>query len=135
MTNLQRNALALVTCLAIIVIAFVLLSYGRSHEVSSILFFGRTLDALVTAGVVGNLIIFLLKFTRLDSIKTALWTMLAVNLILFILAWAIGSRVDARFSLPGVLIAHVASFLFWFAVHWIWAKSKGDAEFALSSGA
>jgi len=134
MTHLQRTVLTLATCLAIIVIAFFLLSYGRSHQVTSILFFGRTLDALVTAGVLGNLIIFLLKLTRLDPFKTALWTMLVVNSILFVLAWAISSRVDLHFSLPGVLIAYVVSFIFWFAVHWIWAKSKGDAELALSGG-
>lgn len=134
MTNLQRTALALGTCLAIIVIAFLLLSYGRSHEVPSILFFGKTLDALVTAGVVGNLIIFLLRLTKLNPVKTALWTMLVVNSILLILAWAIGSRVDPQFSLPGVLMAYVVSFLFWFALHWIWAKSKGNAELALSGG-
>jgi hypothetical protein len=130
MTNLQRIVLTLGTCLAIIVVAFLLLSYGRSHQLTSILFFGRTLDALVTAGVVGNLIIFLLRLTRLDPVKTALWTMLVVNSILFVLAWALGSRVDPQFNLPGVLIAYVVSFLFWFALHWLWAKSKGDPELA-----
>ncbi len=133
MTNLQRTVLALGTCLAIIVIAFSLLSYGRSHQVPSILFFGKTLDALVTAGVAGNLIIFLLRLTKLNPVKTALWTMLVVHSILFILVWAISSRVDPQFSLPGVLIAYVLSFLFWFAVHWIWAKSNGDPELALTA--
>ena len=133
-TSPQRTVLTLGTCLAIIVVAFLLLSYGRSHQVTSILVFGRALDALVSAGVLGNLIIFLLKLTRLDPIKIALWTMLVVNSILFVLAWAISSRVDPQFSLPGLLIAYVASFVFWFAVHWIWAKSKGDAELALSGG-
>jgi hypothetical protein len=134
MSNPQRTVLALVTCLAIIVVAFLLLSYGRSHQVNSILLFGRTLDALVTAGVVGSLIIFLLRLTRLDPVKTALGTMLVVNSILFVLAWAISSRVDPQFNLPGLLIAYVVSFLFWFAVHWIWARSKGNAELALSGG-
>jgi hypothetical protein len=89
---------------------------------------------LVTAGVVGNLIIFLLRPTRLDPVKTALWTMLVVNAILFVLVWVISSRVDPQFNLPGVLIAYFVSFLFWFAVHWIWARSKGDPELALSGG-
>jgi hypothetical protein len=134
MRNPQRTVLALGTCLAIIVGAYLLVSYGKSHQVPSILFFGRTLDALVTAGVVGNLFIFLLRLTKLDQVKTALCTMLVVNSILFVLAWAIGSRVDPQFNLPGVLIAYVVSFLFWFAVHWIWAQSKGDVELALSGG-
>src|SRR5262245_45690904 len=71
MTHPQRTILTLGTCLAIIVVAFLLLSYGRSHQVTSILFFGRALDALVTAGVVGNPIILLLRLTRLDPVKTA----------------------------------------------------------------
>lgn len=127
MTNLQRNILALGTCLVIIVVALLLLTYGRSHGVSSILFFGKTLDALVTAGVLGNLIIFLLRFTRLDQVKTALWTMLAVNSILLIVVWMIGSRVDPTFSLGSVVVAHIVSFLFWFGLHWAWSKTNTPA--------
>jgi hypothetical protein len=123
MTNLQRNAIALASCLAIIVIAFLLLSYGRSHEVSAILLFGRTLDALVTAGIIGNLIIFGLKFTRVNSLKTALWTMLAVNSILFVAACLIGGRVDPNFKPGALAIAHVVSFVFWAGVHWAWSKT------------
>ena len=126
MNNWQRNLISLGACLAIVVVAFFLLSYGRSHEVASILFFGRTLDALVTAGVVGNLIIFLLRMSRLDPIKTALWTMLAVNGLLAMLALLIGSRVDPDFRPGSVLIAYVVSFLFWFGLHWVWAKSNGQ---------
>ena len=40
MNNLRKDALAVVGCLAIIVIASVLLQYGRSHNVSLILLFG-----------------------------------------------------------------------------------------------
>jgi len=127
MTNLQRNLLALGTSLVIMVAAFFLLTYGRSHEVSSILFFGKTLDALVTAGVLGNLIIFLLRLTRLDQLKTAFWVMLIVNSILLILAWLIGSRVDRTFSLGSIAVAHVVSFLFWFGLHWAWSKTKTQA--------
>jgi hypothetical protein len=124
MTNLQRNALALGSCLVIIVIAFLLLSYGRSHEVPSILFFGRALDALVTAGIVGNLIVFLLKITKLNPVKTALWTMLVVNSILLILAIAIGSRVDPSFRLGSLVAAYVISCVFWFGLHWAWSKTN-----------
>jgi hypothetical protein len=127
MTNLQRNLLALGTSLVTIVAAFFLLTYGRSHEVSSILFFGKTLDALVTAGILGNLIIFLLRLTRLDQLKTAFWVMLTVNSILLILAWLIGSRVDRTFSLGSIAVAQVVSFLFWFGLHWAWSKTKTQA--------
>jgi hypothetical protein len=131
MNNWQRNLMAIVGCLAIIVVAFFLLSYGRSHEVASILFIGRILDAMVTAGIVGNLIIFLLRITKLDPMKTALWTMLVVNTLLATLALMIGSRVDPDFRLGSVLFAYVVSFLFWFGLHWVWAK--GNKELAASS--
>jgi hypothetical protein len=131
MTNLQRNVMALGACLAIVVIAFLLLSYGRSHEVSAILFFGKTLDALVTAGILGNLIIFLLKFTRLNPIKTAVFTMLAVNLVLLVITLLIGSRVDRTFSPASLLIAYVVSFLIWSGLHW--SLSKTNPPLAMSS--
>src|SRR4030095_12249183 len=65
MKNLRSDAIALIGCISIIVVAFSLLTYGRKHKVSSILIFGHALDALVTTGVVGNLTVFLLaKTTR-----------------------------------------------------------------------
>lgn len=60
MSTLRRDLVSLVGCTAIIVIAFALLSYGKAHEVSSILAFGHVLDAIVTTGIIGNFIIFLL---------------------------------------------------------------------------
>ena len=124
MTNLQRNVMALGACLAIIVVAFLLLSYGRSHEVPPILFFGKTLDALVTAGILGNLVVFLLRLTRLDPVKTTLWTMLTVNALLLILALLIGGRVDRSFSAASLFVAYAASFLIWFGLHWAWSKTN-----------
>lgn len=123
MNNWQRNLTALGASLAIIVVAFFLLSYGRSHGVASILFFGHTLDALVTAGIAGNLIIFLLRITKLNPTTTALWTMAAVNCLLALLAWVIGSRVDPNFSVGRVLVAYVISFFFWFGLHWAWLQT------------
>jgi hypothetical protein len=100
MNNLRRDALALLGCIAIIVIAFLLLSYGRRHEVSAILIFGRVLDALVTAGIVGNLVVFLLaRITKLNPLRIALWTFLAIHGLLLFVAVLIGSRVDPQFSL------------------------------------
>jgi hypothetical protein len=135
MNNLRKDALALLGCIGIIVIAFLLLAYGRKHEVTSILLIGRSLDALVTAGVVGNLIVFMIvKATRLNPLRTAFWALLSVNAVLFLVATLIGSRVDPQFSLGSVLIAYVVSFLFWYGLHFIWAKSKGSGQLAVSSG-
>jgi hypothetical protein len=135
MNNLRKDAVALLGCIGIIVIAFLLLAYGRKHEVTPILLFGRSLDALVTAGVVGNLIVFLIvKATRLNPLRTALWAFLVVNGALFFVATLIGSRVDPQFRLGSVLLGYVVSFLFWFGLHWVWAKSKGSGQLAVSSG-
>jgi hypothetical protein len=66
--TMRRDIVSLVGCICIILIAFTLLSYGRTHEVSAILVFGRTLDAIVTTGIIGNLLVFILiKTTRQDS--------------------------------------------------------------------
>lgn len=133
MKNLRNDALALCCCIGIIVIAVVLLSYGKKHDVSSILVFGNALDALVTAGVIGNLIVFLLvKTTRLNSLRSALWTFLAVNATLLFVTVLIGNRVDPQFSLGSVLIGYIVSFLFWFGLHWMWARSSG--QLAVSGG-
>jgi len=127
MNNLRRDVVALLGSLGIIVIAFLLLSYGRKHGVPSILVFGFALDALVTAGIVGNLIVFLLvKPTRLNPLRTALWTFLLVNFVLVLVSALVGSRVDPQFRLGSLLIGYVVSFLFWFGVHWLWSKSRGQ---------
>jgi len=135
MNNLRRDALALLGCIAIIAVAFLLLSYGRRHEVSAILMFGYALDAIVTTGVVGNLIVFLLvKFTKLNPVRIALWVFLVVHAIPAILLAVLGSRIDPQFRLAATMTGYAISFVFWFGLHWLWVKSKGSPELALSSG-
>jgi len=127
MKNLRHDALALFGCIGIIVIAFALLTYGRKHEVASILVFGHALDAMVTAGVIGNLIVFLLaKTTRLNSLRVALWTFLVIHGVLLFISVMIGIRVQPQFPFGAVLIGYIVSFLFWFGLHWIWGKSSGQ---------
>jgi hypothetical protein len=125
MKNLGRNALGFLGSIALIVVAFLLMSYGRKHEVSAILVFGRILDAVMTAGIVGNLIAFLLvSITRFNPLRIALWTMLAVNGALFVVAALVGGKVDPAFSLGGVMLGYVVSFVFWFGLHWLWSKAS-----------
>jgi len=110
----------------------VLLSYGRKHEVASILLFGYALDALVTVGIVGNLIVFLLvKTTRLNPLRTAFWTLLIINGALLLVTVFIGNRVGGQFRIGSVVVGYLVSFAFWFSLHWIWAKGKG--QLAVSS--
>jgi len=129
MKNLRNDALAFGGCIGIIVIAMVLLNYGRKHDVSTILVVGYALDALITTGVIGNLIVFLLvKVTRLNPFRTALWTFLVVSAAPLLLLAAVGSRIDPQFRFGSVLIGYVASFLFWVGVHWLWSQTRKQPQ-------
>lgn len=133
MKNIKRDAIAFLACAAIIVIALLLLGYARKHEVASILVFGYVLDAMVTAGVIGNLIVFLLvKVTRLNGLRIALWTMLIVHGSLLLIVLMIAPRIGGEFSFINLIAAYIASFAFWFSLHWLWSKSKRDGQLALS---
>jgi hypothetical protein len=127
MNKLRKNGIAILVTLGIIIGAFFLLSYGRRNEVSWILTVGYVLDALVTAGVIGNLIVFLLiMVTRFNPLRIALWTLLVVNGLLLILSAVTGSRVDPQFKLATVLVGYVVSFVFWFGLHWMWAQRQSS---------
>jgi len=118
MKNLKSDLIGLVACLAIIVVMFPLLGFVRRHE--SILMFGFALDAMISAGIVSNLIIFpLVILTRFSTFRTALWTLLAVNGALLLIATLIGSRVDPGFNFLIVFAAYLVSFAFWLAIHWL----------------
>jgi hypothetical protein len=128
MNNLRRDAIALLGIVGIIVATFAMhrwiLNYGRS---SSILFIGYALDALVSTGIVGNLIVFLLvKVTKWDSLRIALWTLLIVHATLVIIIAIIGPRLGPPFSLGPVLIGYVVSFVFWFGLHWAWRSMRPE---------
>ncbi|MBA2524158.1 MAG: hypothetical protein H0V18_00025 [Pyrinomonadaceae bacterium] len=135
MNNLRRDALALFGCIAIIVVAFLLLSYGRAHQVSSLLLLGYAFDAMVVTGVIGNFIVFLLvKATNLNPLRAALWTFLIVNAVPAIALAVIGSRIDPQFRPAATTIGYLVSFLFWYGLHWMWAQSKGNHRLAGEGG-
>lgn len=126
MKNATRNTVALLGCIGIILAAFLLLSYGRKHEASSILMFGNVLDALVVTGVIGNSIVFLLvKTTRLDPVRVALWTFLVLNALPAIVLAIVGRRIDPQFNMTATIVGYAASFIFWFGIHWAWSQTKG----------
>ena len=125
MNNIRRDLLAAVGCAAIILTAFMLLSYGRAHEVGSLLVFGRILDAIVFTGVVGNLIVFLLvKLTRWDSFRIACWTFLVVSALPALLLAVIGSKIDPQFRLGATMLAYVVSLIFWLLLHYLWRSTS-----------
>lgn len=127
MTNVRRDIIALVGTIVIIAVALSLLNYGRSHEVASILAIGRVLDAIVVAGVLGNLIVFLLvKLTKWNSLRIALWTFLIVHGVLLSIIAIIGPRTEPHFTLGPNLVTYVLSFLFWFGLHWAWRATRRE---------
>ncbi len=123
MKNLKNDLLGLVACLAIIAVAFPLLGFVRTHE--SIVIFGFALDAIITAGIIGNLIIFpLVILTRWSSFRSVLWTLLAVHGALLLIATLIGTRVDPVFNFLIVFVSYLVSFIFWLAIHWLRSQLK-----------
>jgi len=124
MNNVRRDLIAVVGCVLIILAAFMLLNYGRAHEVGSVLVFGRVLDALVFTGIVCNLIVFLLvKITRWNSLRIACWTFLIVNALSALLLAIVGSKIDSQFRLGATMLAYVVSFIFWVLLHYLWRST------------
>jgi len=129
MRNLRNDILAIGGCLLIIIGALLLLNYGRSHQVSSILLFGYVLDALAFTGIVGNVIVFLLvKLTSLRPLRVALWTFLIVFLVPAIAITLIAGAGNPNFNAPNVVIGYVVSFLFWYGLHWLWSNKLKPSE-------
>ena len=121
--NRRSDAVALAVCVGIIVVAFLLLSYGRKNEIGSILLFGYVLDALVTTGIVGNLIVFILnKATKLDPMRTALWTFAIVHVSLLLLSVLVIGRIVPRSNVTAVVIGYVVSFAIWAGFHVAWHR-------------
>lgn len=125
----RTDVTGLAVCVAIIAGAFFLLGYGRKHEVAPILLFGHALDAIVTAGVIGNLIVLLLvKMKHLSQFRTALWSLLIVNGALLIIATLVGNAVDPSFNFARLFVGYVVSFVFWLGIHWIWSRTNTATE-------
>ena len=121
--NRRSDALALAVCVGIIAVAFALLSYGRKNEIGSILMFGFVLDALVTTGVIGNLIVFILnKATKLDPMRTALWTFAIVHVSLLLFSVMVISRVVPKSNVTAVVVGYIVSFAIWAGFHVAWHR-------------
>jgi hypothetical protein len=129
--NIRKDAFAVLGCAGIIVLAFLLWRYGMKHEVASILLFGYVLDAIISMGVVGNLIVFLLvKTTKRNSFRIALWTFLVLHAVTATLIAIIGSVADPNLRPGPTIIGYVISFLFWTALHWAWSRIRPSAQAA-----
>jgi len=128
MRKLHPNLVAIGGCVLLILAAMLLLNYGRSHQVPSILLFGHVLDAVVFTGVVGNVIVFLLvKLTRLRPLRVAFWTFLIVTLVPS-LALTLIAGTDSKINAPRVVVGYVVSFMFWYGLHWLWSNKLKASE-------
>ena len=131
MRNLRTDLFAIGGCILIILAAVLLLNYGRSHQVSSILAFGYVLDAIAFTGLIGNLIVFLvIKLTRFRPLRVAFWTFLIVSLVPAIALTFIAFAVDPKLNAPNVLIGYVVSFFFWYGLHRLWSNKLSPTETA-----
>jgi hypothetical protein len=130
MRKLHTDLVAIGGCVLLIVSALLLLNYGRSHQLPSILLFGHVLDAVAFTGIVGNLIVFLLvKLTRFRPHRIALWTFLIVSFVPALALTLIASA-DPNINGPRVLIGYVVSFFFWYGLHWLWSNKLKPSETA-----
>jgi len=129
MSRVRTDLVAIGGCVLLIITAMLLLNYGRSHQVSSILFFGYVLDAIAFTGIVGNLIVFLLvKLTRLRPLRVALWTFLIVSLLPALALIAVAGRIDPNLNSTRTVIGYIVSFFFWYGLHWLWAQKLKPSE-------
>ena len=129
MNNTRRDALAVLGCVGIIVVALVLHRYGVRNQVPSILAFGYALDALIVTGVLGNLIFFVLaKTTKFNRLRLAFGTFGVVHAVLYLLGALIAVRVDPTFNVGAVTVGYVVSFFFWTGLHWIWQRTENSSR-------
>ena len=124
--NRRSDAVALLACVGIIAIAFLLHRYIVNNNVPTILFFGYILDALIVTGVIGNFIVFLLsKTTKLNPLRTAISVFAVVQAVLLLLIVVI-SRNGPPTNWAGVMIGYLVSYVFWVGLHCAWRMTNHD---------
>ena len=124
--NRRSDAMAILTCIGIIVIAFALHRYAIRNNVPLILWSGYILDALIVSGVIGNFIVFLLaKTTKLNPLRTAITVFAVVHVALLLLIVVIASTVGPA-NWAGVLIGYLVSYVFWVGLHFAWRSTNRD---------
>jgi hypothetical protein len=87
---------------------------------------GYILDALISTGVIGNFIVFLLsKTTKLNPLRTALSVFAVVHAVLLLLIVVI-SRNGPPVNWAGVMIGYLVSYVIWVGLHFAWHMTKGN---------
>jgi len=124
--NRRTDAMALLGCVGIIVIAFLLHRYAIRNNVPFIFWFGYILDALISTGVIGNFIVFLLiKTTKLNPLRTAISVFAVVHAVLLLLIVVI-SRNGSAVNWAGVIVGYLVSYVAWVGLHFAWRSTTGS---------
>jgi hypothetical protein len=85
--------------------------------------FGYVLDAVITTGVIGNLIVFILsKATKLNPLRIALWTFAVVQVARYLFSVLVIGRLVPMLNLREVIVAYVVSFAIWAGFHFAWRR-------------
>jgi hypothetical protein len=120
--NRRSDTMVFLVAVGIIVIAFVLHRYGVRNNSPYVWVFGYVLDALVSTGVVGNLIVFVLnKTTKLNPLRSAITVFAVVHAVLLLLIVLI-SRNGPPVNWAGVLLGYLVSFVIWVGLHLAWRR-------------
>jgi len=124
--NRRTDAMALLGCVGIIVIALLVHNYvTRNPGVPSIRWLGYILDPLVVSGVIGNLIVFVLnKTTKLNRLRTAALVFAAVDAALLLLIVVISRSTPAP-NWIAVLFGYLVSYAVWVGLHFAWHSVSG----------
>ena len=121
--NRRSDAMAILGCIGIIVIAFLLHRYGIRNNIPFPFWSGYILDALIVAGVIGNFIVFLLaRTTKLNPLRAAITVFAVVHGALLLLIVVIASS-GVPTNWAGVLIGYLVSYVIWVGLHFAWRFS------------
>jgi Flp pilus assembly protein TadB len=121
--NKRSDAVALLGCAGIIVIAF-LLQYVTRNSAASFILINYVLDPLVVTGVIGNFIVFLLsKTTKLNPLRMAITVFAVVHAACLLLIVVLSSS-GPPVNWAGVLIGYVLSFVIWVGLHFAWRTTN-----------
>jgi hypothetical protein len=124
--NRRSDAVALLGCAGIIVLAFLLHRYVTRNSAASIFLLGYILDPLVVTGVIGNFLVFLLtRMTKLNPLRTAISVFAVVHAALLLLIVVLSTN-GPPLNWTGVLIGYLLSFVIWVGLHFAWRTTNRD---------
>jgi len=125
--NRRSDAVALLGCVGILVLAFLLHRYVTKNPAASVFLLAYVLDPLIVTGVIGNFIVFLLtKTTKFNPQRIAITVFAVVHAACLLLILVLSSIGIPGPNWGGVLIGYVLSFVIWVGLHFAWRTTNRD---------